>query len=309
MRVLVEKAEAVLSEHTLCTDCLGRMFAGLSGGLTNRDRGRALLTVLSMELYMEILDGGALNERLLKQLIRRYKMKELERIMLDRGLEMRGRDKQVERCEICRGIFEDLGSHTERIVREVGDYEFDTFLIGISVPTEVEEREDKIRTRHQLKFAENIRSELSREVGKHLKERLKKGFSLNPDLTIHFNPFTQKLRLIPRKIKMSGKVRLSDPEVQVFAHQCEHCSGKGCSHCNHLGKRGEESLEYIIGSEVLKEAEARRWRFGVKRPEEDIVTFTLIIIHPKKKTINLDEVRESAEKRGRGLFSIEEMTF
>lgn len=305
----MEKVTAVVGEHVLCVDCLGRMFAGLSAKLTNRERGRALLTTLSMGLSMDILDGKPYDERLLGRLVKCYGVEELRGILLERGREVEVRSGEGARCEVCGGVFGEMGRHVERVVGEVDDYEFKTFLIGISVPTRVEEREDEIRMKHQLKYAESIRSHLSREIGKLVKERLRgKTFSLEPELTIHFNPFTQKLRVLPRKIKVVGQVTLSDPEGKVFAQLCDQCNGKGCSQCGDTGRMAGESVEYILGKEVLREAGARKWRFGVKKLGNNKVAFTMSVLHPKRRKLETEELKKQVKMKSRGLFDLEKIT-
>jgi tRNA U54 and U55 pseudouridine synthase Pus10 len=68
---LMGKVEEVVVEHNLCLECLGRMFAGLSAKLSNRERGRALTTVLSMTLSMEMLEGREERRPVVERLARR----------------------------------------------------------------------------------------------------------------------------------------------------------------------------------------------------------------------------------------------
>ncbi|MEM2907338.1 MAG: hypothetical protein QW739_04615, partial [Candidatus Odinarchaeota archaeon] len=45
---ILDKTTTILREHKLCCNCLGRMFGMLATGLTNKERGEAIITMLVM---------------------------------------------------------------------------------------------------------------------------------------------------------------------------------------------------------------------------------------------------------------------
>jgi tRNA pseudouridine synthase 10 len=66
------------------------------------------------------------------------------------------------------------------------DYQFDTFLIGATLPANLFEKEDQIRARFKIRGRENIKSQLIRDLRKKFSEVTKKRIDiLHPDLTIN----------------------------------------------------------------------------------------------------------------------------
>jgi tRNA pseudouridine synthase 10 len=191
-------------------------------------------------------------------------------------------------------------------MKEIEGYEFETYLVGVSVPSGVEEREDEIRARHGLKYAESIRSELSREIGKAIQKRSRgKRFSLRPDLKIDFNPYTQVIDVSSRKLMMGGRISMTNPDRKVFARQCPSCRGRGCQDCEYTGRRGGDTVEYTLGKIVLGATGGRRWRFGMERIDEKEISFLMSIFKPRKRSIKPEEIVEGIRRRGCD-YSVEE---
>ncbi len=302
---LLEKVEEVVLEHNLCLECLGRMFAGLSARLSNRERGRALATVLSMALSREMLEGREDKKQLAEKLAMVYSQKGLRDVLSNRGYVVK--KSRNAKCEICDNIFSRMDQHVDSIMKEIEGYEFETYLVGVSVPSEVEEREDEVRSKHGLKYAESIRSELSREIGKAMQKRsLGKSFSLRPDLKVDFNPYTGRVKVSSRKLTLGGRISVPDPSRKVFAQQCSNCRGRGCQDCEYTGRIGEDTVEHSLGRIVLNMTGGRKWRFGIERIGEKEVLFLMSVFQPRKRSIKPEEVMEAVRKSGCD-FSLEEV--
>jgi tRNA pseudouridine synthase 10 len=68
-------------------------------------------------------------------------------------------------CYICCGLMSQLDSIVEKIIDSVGKkFEFNTFLLGASLPAQLFEREDQIRARFKIRGKENIKRELTKEL-------------------------------------------------------------------------------------------------------------------------------------------------
>jgi tRNA U54 and U55 pseudouridine synthase Pus10 len=52
------------------------------------------------------------------------------------------------------------------VVRKLSEYEYDSFLVGIKANPDIENREDELRSRFEIRWGESIRNEYSREIGK-----------------------------------------------------------------------------------------------------------------------------------------------
>src|SRR5688572_30914465 len=53
----------------------------------------------------------------------------------------------------------------KKIVSTTKGYQFDTFLLGATLPTQIYEREDAMRARLKMRGMESAKSQLTREIG------------------------------------------------------------------------------------------------------------------------------------------------
>lgn len=58
-----------------------------------------------------------------------------------------------------------LDSIIEKILLRVEKYQFDTFLLGASLPAKYYEHEDQIRARFKIRGTESIKKEFTKELG------------------------------------------------------------------------------------------------------------------------------------------------
>lgn len=286
---LLEEAGAVLSEHALCKRCLGRLFGGLSGGMSNLERGEAILTTLTLSVCKDVLDGKEGSTKLARKLVAQFGVAPLEDLLVGRGQRPVRRIRRS--CEICKGGLEDIEALAQRIVEDLSGYEFRTFQVGTIVPAEIERKEDKIRSRFGLRYSESIRSEFSREVGKILERAVPgKRYSPRPDIRIELNPYSGDVRFFSKKLLVEGEVKILDDGAAVFAKVCPVCRGKGCEECGHTGKEKGDSFEFVFGSKLMSLTGGKRWRFGMKRLGEDRIRFRMSLIRPEKKSLPIEDL-------------------
>ncbi len=67
-------------------------------------------------------------------------------------------------CYICRGLMDSLGVIANSILAAVRGFEFDTFLIGATLSTQIYEREDAMRARLKIKGKESVKYYLTRRA-------------------------------------------------------------------------------------------------------------------------------------------------
>jgi len=139
-KTIPDIARAILDEGLICDHCLGRQFAKLSTGLTNRERGAAIRLVLVMTADM----AGTGDED-----------------------EPRNPDLQIpERCWVCNGIFEELDLWASRAIDAICGREYETFLVGTRLSGLLSENEELLWEAVGTDHAEPLKSEINREVGK-----------------------------------------------------------------------------------------------------------------------------------------------
>lgn len=167
MDEVVGKALEVLRSKPLCDRCLGRFFAKLGYGWSNRDRGLALKKAIVMGYHARIKsgDGDALREFV-----------EIAGNIGDHASNLyrllTGSELRVNECVICGGK---LDSFIEKAVVEgyriLSLYDITRFIVGVKVPREITELEGRIASGYGLEHWESIRSEIKREIGKAIEAR------------------------------------------------------------------------------------------------------------------------------------------
>ena len=89
-------------------------------------------------------------------------------------------------CQICRGLWNHLEETSRQIVQATRNYQYDTFLIGLTLDHSFYDSEDKFRSRFKIRGKENIKTSLLREIRKNFGKISKKKTNLEyPDITIN----------------------------------------------------------------------------------------------------------------------------
>jgi len=89
-------------------------------------------------------------------------------------------------CQICGGLWNQLEETCKKIVEATKNYEYDTFLIGLTLDHSFYDSEDKFRSRYRIRGKENIKSSLLRDIREKFGKISKKKTNLDyPDITIN----------------------------------------------------------------------------------------------------------------------------
>ncbi len=181
----------------------------------------------------------------------------------------RGRlsDDGFDRCYICHGLMSRLDfviGRIEEAVKEV--YEFDSFLIGTILPTDIYEREDQIRARLKIRGKESIKNQLLKELRRKFEIITKKKVDyLSPDVSISVavgNGMEVNVATKARTLTLAGhyiKKQRGLPQKQT---KCSHCAGRGCGSCNNSGLSSDRSVEGIIAQQLMCLTKSNAPRFS-----------------------------------------------
>ncbi len=163
---VVAKARRILADMPLCDRCLGRLFALLGYGWSNKERGDAIKRVIVMELHKKYRVTGTLSEEDFKVLAN-IGGQALPLLRLIAPERVEGRLAEGRRCAICSGELDDT---IERAAREglklLRAYDIRKFVVGAKVGEDVLRVEEELKLRYGLAFSESLKAELRREVGK-----------------------------------------------------------------------------------------------------------------------------------------------
>jgi tRNA pseudouridine synthase 10 len=140
---VLEKAFEILSKFPLCDHCLGRQFALLGYSMENNVRGNALKVSLAMQANDLAQEKKVEGIKRLKVLATNGFSREAQETL--KHLKKRLPKNEAVKCSLCDGKFKLIDCLTQKALQAVDGFEFTTFLVGIELPLQIEEREDEFK--------------------------------------------------------------------------------------------------------------------------------------------------------------------
>jgi len=213
---ILERARKIVREESgpICDNCLGRQFATVSSGITNKKRGEILKEALRAE-------GEELSEG---------------------------------KCWLCNGLFDNLEDWVSKALEALHDYEYDNFLVGTKVSGLIAENEELMWEIAGASFAEPLKAELNREVGKRIERETGKIAEFDrPEIVVILNLWTDEVELQVNSVFIYGRYLKFLRGIPQTKWLCRKCHGRGCERCNFTGKMYAESVEELIKGSILNE--------------------------------------------------------
>ena len=143
-----------------------------------------------------------------------------------------------------------------KIIDAVEGYEFESFLIGASLPTGIYEREDSLRARLKIRGKESVKNQLTRELGIRLARMAKKKVEyMKPDVTINLTIDRKNnvdVMIKSRTLALYGRYIKKSRGIPQRQDRCKNCEGVGCNYCRNTGLSGYESVEGIIAKGLVE---------------------------------------------------------
>jgi tRNA pseudouridine synthase 10 len=313
---VLEKAYEILSKYPLCDNCLGRQFALLGYSMENNVRGNALKVSLTMQANDLAQEKKVEGTKRLKILASKGFSREAQETL--KHLKKRlAKDNDALRCCLCDGKFELVDSLTQKALQAIEGYEFTTFLVGIELPLQVEEREDEFNAAVNVGYGESMKHEFGRLLGKAVaKHTGKEADYLKPDIVFVFNPFLESVRLQVNPLFVAGRYRKLVRTIPQSKWFCSSCRGRGCEKCGGTGKLYPESveelsskplLEVTLGEEAFLHASGREdidaRMLGTGRP------FVIEVSKPKKRFVNLKQIEAQVNASAVGKVEVSGLRF
>jgi len=283
---LIEKATNALKKDYVCDHCLGRIYANLLSGLTDEGRGKTIRHFIAMSIDAgEKIDIDPTN---------------LHGIMFHSS---KVATKKHGKCSVCKDIFNELPSWAEIIINQLKKYEFDTFLIGCMLPSDLRKREQKFLETVGIDWCEPMKAEITRIIGKEIESVTEKNAQMrNPDITVIIDFSKKKLTIDPRSVFVLGKYQKLARGIPQTRWDCRHCEGKGCKYCKGKGKMYRTSIQEIIEKPFLKQTKTEESSFhGAGREDIDARClgwrpFVIELCNPMKRKIDLRKCRQVVNK-------------
>ena len=300
---LLKKAQEMLEAHPICDHCLGRQFALLGYGLDDQKRGETLKLLLTMKNHQLALSGKKVGFSNLRILAANGAFEMAAEILR----KMRKRPRKTKECFLCQGLFKSVDTLVENALETLQAYEYTTFLVGIELPTAVEEREDEFKARFEVGYGESMRNEFSRDIGKKIAVATKKLAEYKkPDVVVLVRPFTGEIILQSNPLYIRGAYKKLVRDIPQSKWFCRSCRGEGCPKCNGTGKMYSESVEEIIAGPLLEKTGGDDVAFhaagredvdarmlGTGRP------FIMEVKRPRRRFIDLQSLTEVINEQAR----------
>lgn len=310
---MLEKTQRMLEKYALCNHCLGRQFALLGYGLDNQKRGEALKLLLTMKAHKLALDKDKAGVTLFKTLASNGSF-DMAAQILER-MEKKINERKI--CHLCNGSFDSAPDLAKCSVSQLQHYEYTTFLVGVELPTEVEEREDEFKAEFEVKHGESMRNSFSREVGKKIAEATGKATDYNrPDIVVLVKPFKGHVSLQVNPLHIAGRYRKIMRGIPQSRWLCSKCRGKGCANCNWTGKMYPESVEELIGEPVREQTMGEDIALhGAGREDIDARMlgrgrpFVVEVKKPKKRFIDLRSLTKTINEWAQGKVHVSNLRF
>jgi tRNA pseudouridine synthase 10 len=230
---------------------------------------------------------------------------------------MKKRVGKKRECYLCDGRFERLDKLVASSVKKLKDYEYTTFLVGVELPTEVEEREDEFKAEFEVRHGESMRNEFSRDIGKEIARITKKVAEYKkPDVVVILNPFTGQVTLQVNPLYIEGRYRKLTRGIPQSKWICTKCRGKGCPRCNWTGKMYPESVEEIIAGPTLEKTGGEDASFHAAGREDVDARmlghgrpYILEVKKPKRRFIDLQDLARSINEQAQGKVEVLNLRF
>lgn len=302
---VLEISKKILHEGPICDNCLGRQFAKLSTSLSNRERGQALKLALALE--GDRIYKTENNDSLLRELV-------LCSAFARKTLGMEGEDEQ---CWVCLDLFKRLDEWADEAAKALEGLEYSTFLVGTKVSGLLSENEELLWAEIGTTYAEQLKTELNREVGKRIAEKVQKDVDFeNPDITITLDLAKNKLELQVRSVYVLGRYRKLIRGIPQTRWPCRKCKGKGCERCNFTGKQYQESVDELIKDPVIEAFQAIDTAFhGSGREDIDALMlgngrpFVVEAKSPKRRSTDLEKLMKKINENAAGKVEVREFSF
>lgn len=142
-------------------------------------------------------------------------------------------------CYLCNGLFERIGEISTQIVDKLSDYQYETFLIGVAMPSDVLDDEDELRARLRIKGKESIKSHFNSILTRKIATltRKKVDYSM-PDVTVLVSLSDNSISLSCRSVWLFARYKKTKRGLSQRSSNCHVCNGLGCAECNYKGRSG-----------------------------------------------------------------------
>jgi len=220
-------------------------------------------------------------------------------------------------CWLCNGLIDEIPHFAELIKESLKDYEFDTFLVGSKVDEDILDREQQLLDFTGSEYSESIKSEINRETGKILEEKLAKdvGFE-NPTIMAVIDTAFDVVNLQIKSLFIYGRYKKYVRDIPQTRWFCRICQGKGCKKCDYTGQMYKTSVEGLVAEEFLRKTGGDDESFhGCGREDVDVRMlgngrpFVLEIKNPRVRSLDLSQLESDVNTQNNERIEVDDLRF
>ncbi|HEX9906942.1 MAG TPA: tRNA pseudouridine(54/55) synthase Pus10 [Thermoplasmata archaeon] len=259
-------------QRPLCNHCLGRLFASVSRGLSNEQRGVMVRASLA-NAPPESVSGCYICEGLFTELSKFALLAEESSAEHEFSSFLVGTKIDAETSEREESFWTDTGA------------------------TETE----AIKAEMNREIGKLLEAQLNKPVD-----------FANPELVFLVDTRFDKVTLDVAPLFVYGRYRKFSRELPQTRWPCRECRGKGCPRCGGRGRMYESSVQDQIGPIVMRYAGGEEDFFhGMGREDIDARMlgngrpFVVEIRRPAKRTLNLALIQQEVNEGAKGLIEVE----
>ena len=272
---ILDKTLKILEQPT-CDHCLGRQFGQLLTGTTNAQRGSLLRTLAAMSIDVADYPGGADFSNFASHRFHHVELK---------------KKPQRTTCSVCDDLFTRLERFVPKMQRAAKRQEFQTFLVGTKLSSELLTKEEALWERVGIEWCEPIKAELNREFGKLVEKNMnKRADTTKPNVCFLVNLTNERVSLNVQPLFIYGRYQ----KLVRGIPQTKWPSGKY-----------KTSVEQIVAKPYMAATKGRDHKFhGAGREDVDARClawrpFVLEIIEPRRRSIELKKLAKRIGKQVR----------
>jgi tRNA pseudouridine synthase 10 len=272
---LIEKSVKIL-EKNLCNNCLGRFFSGLLSGYTNEERGKFIRTLIAMMIDSKSIDYSKIEPSNFFG----FKFRINKEFLVSKP----------GKCFLCNNLFEELDDYAKKAVKKLKDIEFNNFLVGSLIPSEILGKEEKLWEITGIDYVESIKSEVNRELGKKIWNIIKKPVNFkNPNIVILLDLEKKDIEIKINSLFILGYYK----KLKRGFPQCK------------WGTPGKykTSIQEMVAKPIMKVTKGKNnYLHGFGREDVDARCldwrpFVIEIAEPKIRNFNFKDIEKKIDKR------------
>ncbi|RLE31261.1 tRNA pseudouridine(54/55) synthase Pus10 [Candidatus Acetothermia bacterium] len=213
-------------------------------------------------------------------------------------------------CWVCGGLFERVPEWSARAVELARPYEHRTFLFGVHESPRLSATQEFLDRRFPSPWAEPVRRELNRELGRHYERLLGREVEVDfrqPELRFTVDLETGEIELHVASAYFYGRYRKLVRGIPQTHWPCRACRGRGCEKCGFTGKQYPTSVEELILPAFLEACGGEGGHLhGAGREDVDARMlgrgrpFVVEVEAPRRRTVDLLAIADRVNREAGG---------